>query len=138
MGRFITAVAAAGLTVAGLAVVAAVPAWGRESGGVGRGLQVINLHAVYEAHLGHTRPGKIAGIAYAKGKQPGFSTTKASCAEPNCPLVYGGGTVQHKPRLYLVFWGPAWSSDSGERAAELFWVCLCGGVPGHEHPAERG
>jgi serine protease len=27
-------------------------------------------------------------------------------------LVYGGGPVEHTPRVYLVFWGSQWDSDS--------------------------
>jgi hypothetical protein len=30
------------------------------------------------------------------------------------PLVYGGGPVQTAPHLYVVFWGSAWNSASGD------------------------
>jgi serine protease len=128
VSRFITAVVAVGVTVAWLAAAAAVPAFGRAPGGPGRGLEVMNLHGAYEAHLGHIKHGKIAGITYAKGKQPSASAAKASCAEPDCPLVYGGGPVQHKPHLYLLLWGPAWSSDSGEQASASYLESFYAGL----------
>ncbi|HEY0804802.1 MAG TPA: hypothetical protein VGD84_07050, partial [Pseudonocardiaceae bacterium] len=27
------------------------------------------------------------------------------------PLLYGGGPVQHNPKVFLVFWGSQWNSD---------------------------
>ena len=35
-----------------------------------------------------------------------------ACSEPNCDVAYGGGPVQHSPHVYLVLWGPNWSSSS--------------------------
>lgn len=45
-------------------------------------------------------------------------TRNATTNDPPCtgcgtgPLVYHGGPVQHHPRVYLVFWGSKWQSDS--------------------------
>ena len=39
------------------------------------------------------------------------------CGTP--PLRYGGGAVQHRPRVFLVLWGSRWSTDgSGSSSAE--------------------
>lgn len=85
------------------------------------GVRVVNLHRAYEARLGHTRPGKIAGIVYARGKQPGAGKPNlASCTEPACPLVYNNGPVQLSPHIYLLLWGPNWNSDPGHQATALY------------------
>ncbi len=34
-------------------------------------------------------------------------------------LAYGGGPVEHNPRVYLVFWGSQWDSDSNGVASYL-------------------
>jgi serine protease len=51
------------------------------------------------------------------------------CAEPNCNLAYGGGTVQHTPHVYLLLWGAAWN-PAGPDASYLgsFYGGL-GGAP---------
>jgi hypothetical protein len=73
--------------------------------------------------------GKVAGIIPARGTslkknaalaKPAASpaigaAAAASCPttdEPNCPVVYNGGPVEHAPRVYLIFWGPKWTSDT--------------------------
>jgi serine protease len=71
--------------------------------------KVITLHGSYEKALAHVKTGKIAGVVYARGKQPRQQrNTAAGCSEPNCPLVYNGGSVQHNPKIYLLLWGPDW------------------------------
>src|SRR5690242_12002209 len=125
--RIIAIAVVAGLAVFGLAAAPAL-AQASTSGGVGPNVHVVNLHAAYEAHLGHTKPGKIAGILYARGKQPKAANTQASCTEPNCPLVYNGGSVQHNPHVYLLFWGPTWSTDSGEQASASYLEGLYQGL----------
>jgi serine protease len=82
--------------------------------------KVINLHRAYTAHLGHTKLGKISGIVYARGRQPRAArrATTATCTEPNCPMSYGGGPVQHTPHVYLLLWGN-WSS-AGELASAAY------------------
>ena len=90
--------------------------------------RVINLHRAFEAKLGHVKVGKPAGIVYALGKQPrAASRVQRSCTEPNCPLVYGGGPVQHSPHVYLLLWGPNWSTASQKASAaylESFYTGL--------------
>ncbi len=83
-------------------------------------MQKINLHAAYEAHLGHTKAGKISGITYPVGKHIKAPPHRATCSEPNCLLVYHGGSVQHSPHLYLLFWGPNWLTNSGEEASASY------------------
>ena len=83
--------------------------------------RVVNLHRAFAANLGHVKVGKPAGIVYALGRQPrAASRVHRSCTEPNCPLVWGGGPVQHSPHVYLLLWGPAWSTNSGEEASAAY------------------
>jgi hypothetical protein len=85
------------------------------------GARVINLHRAYEARLGHTKPGKISGIVYPRGyKRKRTTNAAAACAEPNCNLVYNGGPVQHSPHVYLLFWGPNWSTDPSQTASATY------------------
>jgi hypothetical protein len=72
----------------------------------------VNLHASYKALLGrehHEPKADTAPSTTSRG-----STTASSCSEPNCPMQYGGGSVQHSPRLYLLLWGPSWSSTGSD------------------------
>jgi hypothetical protein len=85
------------------------------------GVRVVNLHRAYEARLGHVRPGKIAGVVYARGRQPGPAewANVATCTEPACPLVYNNGPMQLTPHIYLVLWGPNWTADPSQAATAL-------------------
>jgi serine protease len=89
---------------------------------------VINLHHAYLAHLGHTKAAKIAGIMYARGKKPKGAKTTADCSEPNCPLIYNGGSVQHSPHLYLLLWGPNWGSDPSQAASAAYMESFYAGL----------
>jgi serine protease len=81
-------------------------------------LNVVNLHAARAKAL-TTVPKHVprAGIVPARGTdparlaRPAKSPAPASCTEPNCNLKYNGGPVQHSPHVYLLFWGPDWSSS---------------------------
>ena len=86
------------------------------------GVRTVNLHRAYLAHLGHTKPGKIAGIVYARGKEPAVTAGNRTCAEPACPLVYqaNNGPVQAPPTVYLVLWGPNWTSDPNQVASATY------------------
>jgi Putative Ig domain/Ricin-type beta-trefoil lectin domain len=91
-------------------------------------IRVINLHSAYEKALPHARAGKIAGIVYAKDKQPAIHKLGRSCSEPNCPLLYNGGSVQHTPQVYLLLWGPNWSTDASQTASANYMQGFYGGL----------
>jgi ricin-type beta-trefoil lectin protein/putative Ig domain-containing protein len=77
------------------------------------GVRVVNLHRAFEAQLRHTKVGKISGIAYARGHRPKAAAgAAASCTEPQCPVTWQGGDVQHTPHVYLLLWGPNWATDT--------------------------
>jgi hypothetical protein len=83
----------------------------------GHRVTVISLQAAYQAQLAHPhKQGPIAGISYAPGKQPKAARTASLCIEPDCPMSYHGGPVQHTPHVYLLFWGPNWQGDAGQDA----------------------
>jgi hypothetical protein len=98
-------------------------------------VHVVNLQSRYGTALVAVRQAghrKIGGIEYAIGRAPHAAQTSTAClsgtgTEPNCPLAYGGGPVQHSPRVYLVLWGPKWSSGTGPASAaylEKFYAGL--------------
>ncbi len=98
------------------------PAHARPAGHL-PGVRVVNLHRAYEAELRHVKPGRISGIVYARGKAPkapkapkAQPDTGGTCAEPDCPLLYNNGPVQLTPHIYLLLWGPNWTSDSSQEA----------------------
>jgi serine protease len=96
-------------------------------------VRVVNLHRAYEVRLGHTKRGKIAGIAYARGAAPtaprARRASQASCTEPACPVVYHlGGLVQHNPHVYLLLWGPNWSTDPKQEASATYLEKFYGGL----------
>jgi serine protease len=94
----------------------------------------MNLHLAYEKALPHAREPRIGGIFTPFGAPRTGSTASgsgragasraqarraaaASCTEPACPLAYQGGPVQHNPKIYLLLWGPNWSTDSIQNIA---------------------
>jgi hypothetical protein len=85
------------------------------------GVRIINLHRAYEARLSHVKPAKISGIVSPRGyKAPRAANAVASCTEPACPMTWQGGVVQHTPHVYLLLWGPNWTTDSGQAASAAY------------------
>src|SRR5579875_3152445 len=91
---------------------AAAPA---PAGGAPAWMHVISLRSGYERALRHVGLGRIAGITYRLGYHPKAtaSAAGAGCAEPDCPLAYHGGQVEHAVRIYLLLWGPTWATSPG-------------------------
>jgi serine protease len=52
----------------------------------------------------------------------------SGCVEPACNLPYHGGPVQHAPRVYVIFWGPRWSSDALAKPAERYLLAYFKGL----------
>jgi Ricin-type beta-trefoil lectin domain/Putative Ig domain len=120
--RIFAVAAAASLSVLGgtAAAQAQAQSHARPAGHL-HGVRVVNLHRAYEAQLGHTKAGKISGIVYAKGHRPKTTANAAaSCTEPACPVAWQGGTVQHTPHVYLLFWGPNWQTDPAQEASATY------------------
>ena len=88
---------------------------------------VVKLHHAYLAHLGHAKAAKLA-IMYARGHKPRGAKVTTSCSEPNCPLTYNGGSVQHSPHVYLLLWGPHWSSDPSQAASASYLESFYAGL----------
>jgi serine protease len=91
-------------------------------------IRVLNLHVAWLAHLEQAKLHRMAGRVYALGRQPKIAPSGGSCSEPHCPLVYHGGAVQHSPHVYMLLWGPAWQTDSGEAASASYLSGLCDGL----------
>jgi hypothetical protein len=120
MKRLLTLVLSgtAGITLAGLMTTAGSATAGTLSGTGSHHtpVHVINLHAAYEARLGHATAGLPAGIFFPKGmgNLPGRGGN--GCIDPYCPVAYNEGPVQIHPLVYLLLWGPDWSSDPNQMA----------------------
>jgi serine protease len=109
--------------VSALGLTAASPATAKSAQGAGTHLaaiHVINLHKAYEARLGRTTQGKIAGTVYPVGTPATHSRGGNNCVEPDCAVYYQGGQVQHTPHVYLLLWGPNWSSDPNQEATASY------------------
>ena len=120
--RIFAVAAAASLSVLGATAAAQAQAQplARPAGHL-HGVRVVNLHRLYEAQLSHTKVGKISGIVYAKGHRPkAAANAAATCTEPACPVAWQGGTVQHTPHVYLLFWGPNWQTDPNQEASATY------------------
>ncbi len=82
------------------------------------GAKVVDVHGAYLKRLGHVKSTRISGTIYARNRMPEAPPRSTSgCSEPNCPLVYNGGPVQHDPHIYLLFWGPGWSTSTETTSA---------------------
>lgn len=125
--RIFAVAAAASLSVLGATVAAQAQArQPMRPAGHPHGVRVINLHRAFEAQLGHTKVGKISGVAYARGHRPKAAARAAaasaavSCTEPQCPVTWQGGLVQHTPQVYLLLWGPNWQTDPNQEASAAY------------------
>jgi len=56
-----------------------------------------------------------AALAPAVTPPPASSAAPATCTEPDCNVVYNGGPVQHTPHVYIIFWGPNWTTDTATK-----------------------
>jgi Putative Ig domain/Ricin-type beta-trefoil lectin domain len=83
-------------------------------------VHVINLHKAYEARLGHAKLGKIAGKFLPFDAKPSLGQAANDCVEPSCDVQYNGGPVQHNPHVYLLLWGPNWSTDPSQEATATY------------------
>jgi hypothetical protein len=99
--------------------------------------RTVNLHAAFERVLGHVRPGRRMGIVPPVGKKMVASTThrrgepdtgQSGCTEPNCDLAWNSGSVEHAPKLYVLFWGPTWETDAGEQTSASYLLNLYSGL----------
>jgi serine protease len=125
MKRFLLLVpwVAAGILILALTTAGSATAGTAQGAGAHRAVaHVVDLHKAYEARLGHTKRSRIAGIVYpiVKGKKPLRRQAGNDCIEPNCPVVWNGGPVQHSPHVYLLLWGPNWSSDPNQAATATY------------------
>jgi hypothetical protein len=88
--------------------------------------KIIRLHSRYEQTLSRQQPVHMAGVFYGSGKAPRIAVrvektaAGSTCVEPDCPLVYNGGTVQQSPHVYLLLWGPQWESNSSEHTTAVY------------------
>jgi hypothetical protein len=123
------------ISIFGLSSVGSATARVTQGAGAHRAtVHVINLHKAYEARLGHTTQSQPAGIAYAVGQGPGPSLGRGGngCAEPYCPVYYQGGAVQHTPHVYLLLWGPNWSTDPSQKATANYLETFYSGLGGSQ------
>jgi len=109
------AVGAATVAIAATIVTATPPAPAGATTATASRPRVVSLHAGYERALAHVTVGPIAGVVPPRGVRDAAVATalsKPGCTEPDCDVSYQEGVVQHKPRVYVLFWGPKWLSDS--------------------------
>jgi hypothetical protein len=86
-----------------------------------------SLHAEFSRLAGHVTTGPEAGIVPPRGARSAAAATPA-CTEPDCDVSYNGGPVLLSPKVYLVFWGPAWSSDSTEEQSASYLLSFYKGL----------
>ena len=87
------------------------------------GLHTTDLAASYRRALPTAVSSRPAGVIYPIGHAPRAAAAPAGsggCTEPACDLVYHGGPVQHAPRIYLLLWGPHWTSNAGQQATASY------------------
>jgi Ricin-type beta-trefoil lectin domain/Putative Ig domain len=110
-----------GILILGLATAGSTMARATQSAGAGTHrarIHVINLRKAYAARLGYTAQQQLPppGIFYAKGLTPIAGRGGNNCTEPYCAVDDNGGSVQHNPHVYLLLWGPDWSTDPSQAA----------------------
>ncbi|MBV8461924.1 MAG: hypothetical protein JO368_01420 [Acidimicrobiales bacterium] len=101
MRRLVTFLVVCAVVVASAATISALSAGAATTKVAPHGAPVPHVIPPPSSTGANVPPGADRGLGAACGGQP--------C---NPPLQYFGGPVQHNPRVYLVFWGPGWQSDS--------------------------
>jgi len=113
-------------------------------------VRTVDLHAQFEKLRGRKTTSPRAGIvpplhtkafaraindrALAVGHRALSSAGQPSpirslgCKEPDCVMPWNGGSVQHNPKLYVVFWGPTWTTDAGEQASSTYLLNFYSGL----------
>lgn len=66
-------------------------------------------------NLGKVKSYPEAGIISPRGKH------LPPCSEPDCDMSWQGGPVQHAPQVYILLWGPNWTS-SDPAYAQVYWM----------------
>jgi hypothetical protein len=108
----IAALTASLATVLSGGLMATVASASAASASAGPDVHVINLHDARKAEKAHGVTIHRKAITLPRGMHKSSKTPVGnSCVEPNCNMVYGGGPVQTSPHVYLLLWGPNWSSD---------------------------
>ena len=79
-------------------------------------IKIVNLRQAYQHALPLAHHGRIMGKLQPRGKHvsPKAPHGPTTCVEPNCNLVYNGGSVQHHPHVYLLLWGPSWNPANSD------------------------
>ncbi len=106
----------AGLVLAGAAAASASP---HSLAAHAPHATVMNLARARAAAAPHIKHGKIAGVVPPVGRKV-KKARAVGCTEPNCNLLYNGGSVQHSPHVYVLLWGPAWGTDSSQAATASY------------------
>jgi len=112
----------AGCAVAAAAagsVTLATPAGAATAGTAPVAITKVDLHPAYllarpRAQHGPIESKMLPRNAKVRAVPRRVSTQAAACTEPNCDLLYGGGPVQHAPKVYLLLWGPKWSGTGSD------------------------
>lgn len=80
--------------------------------------------------------GGVAQVMFARGYRGGVSsftdpagrvTMAAGAASTSTNVTWHGGPVQTVPKIYVVFWGPKWTSSNGEYKALTGFFNAIGG-----------
>ena len=117
-----------------LALAAAGPAAAGTAAGAGAHhlatAGVINLHKAFEARLRQALPRRARSLGSSTrwARKPLRGRGGNDCAEPYCPVAYKGGPVQHTPHVYLLLWGPNWSSDQNQEATATYLAGFYAGL----------
>lgn len=130
----LTSVATVATMTAAAFAAPAVAAASAPAGHLPRAAFSKSLHAQFARLGGHAAMGPRAGIVPPLGAAPASRGPAAkpsaaqACTEPNCDMPWNQGPVQHSPRVYVLFWGPTWQSNSGEEAAAAYLISLYSGL----------
>jgi serine protease len=105
----------------------------------------VNLRSEFERLSGHVTSGPRQGIVPPRHQGAPLRATSVrplsasaaaaaapaasgTCTEPNCNLTWQGGVVEHHPKVYVVFWGPNWKTNTGEEAAANYLLSFYQGL----------
>ena len=97
----------------------ATPAGAATAGAAPVAITKVDLHPGYLRALPRAQHGPIENKVLPRDAKiqavpRAVSSKAAACTEPNCNLAYGGGPVQHSPKVYLLLWGPTWSGTGSD------------------------
>ncbi|HEX3272012.1 MAG TPA: hypothetical protein VHR15_15275, partial [Ktedonobacterales bacterium] len=67
------------------------------------------------------------------GARPAYAASVTPCSSTSPTFCWEGGPVEHDPHVYLIFWGPKWTSDFDHQQVVVALEAVFGDLAGRQY-----